>query len=115
MARQASPEWAKRPESARMPARAVEAIARRRRQLLIHSYLYYAMDSPIVSDDQWDHWAKQLVKLQAKYGWRIGFYDSVFKDWDASTGYHLPRRDQDVARVARRVHDAFREREHLLS
>ena len=71
-------------------------IIRRRKQLLIHSYLYYRMDSPIVSDEQWQYWADELVKLQASVPGPVGFYDEAFSDWDASTGYHLPQ-DEYVA------------------
>ena len=41
-----------------------ELIQRRRLQLLIHSCLYYNMDTNIVSDKKWDEWARELVKLQ---------------------------------------------------
>jgi hypothetical protein len=64
-----------------------ELIKRRRSQMLIHSYLYYHLDEAIVSDDRWQEWANDL----AKWGWcEIGFYDEAFKDFDGSTGYHLP-------------------------
>lgn len=114
MSKRRTQEWLNKPRSTKIEPRIVEAIARRRRQILIHACMYYMLDSPIIDDSQWDHWAQQLVKLQRKFGWRIGFYDEAFQDFDASTGYHLPF-DADVVRVARRVHDEFRHREFLLS
>jgi hypothetical protein len=66
-----------------------ERIKQRRCQMLVHSYLYYGLDTPIVSDGQWQSWADDLVELQ-KTNLHIGFYDSEFKDWDGSTGCHLP-------------------------
>ena len=107
-------EWRNKPRSTKMDLRAVEAIARRRRQMLVHSFLYYRMDSPVISDAIWSKWAQQLHALQRKYGWRIGFYDDTFRDWDGSSGFHLPA-DSDVVRVARRIHDDMREREDLLA
>ena len=102
----ARPEWARIPraDALVMPPAAVEAIARRRRQMLVHSCLYYVLDSPLVSDDQWQHWANQLVRLQRKFGREIGFYDEAFQDWNASSGYYLPM-DPHVVRVARRLLD----------
>lgn len=88
-----------------MDRRALEAIARRRRQMLIHSYLYYGRDENIIDDPTWTQWAQQLARLQRKYGWRIGFYDRLFKDWNGSSGYHLPTNagvDHNVVRVAER-------------
>jgi len=58
--------------------------------MLIHSYLYYVLDSPIVSDDSWQFWADDLTELQHDNPAPIGFYDKVFEDWDGSTGMHLP-------------------------
>lgn len=107
-------EWANKPRSKTIEPRVVEAIARRRRQMLIHSFLYYRLDTPIIDDATWTKWAQQLYALQRKYGWRINFYDEVFADWNGSSGFHLPA-DHDVVRVARRVHDEAREREDLLS
>lgn len=104
--RQVETEWAKKPHSTKMPAKAVEAIARRRRQMLVHSCIYYALDDSVIDDSTWTHWAQQLVRLQEKFGHRIGFYDSQFEDWDGSTGHHL-KFDPDVMRVARRLLDSF--------
>lgn len=75
-----------------------EKIKQRRAQMLIHSCLYYDMDTNIVSDDQWQHWADELEKLQKENPGliEIGFYDKYFRDWDGATGSHLPHRDKWV-------------------
>lgn len=65
-----------------------EKIRQRRCQMIVHSYIYYVMDSTLVSDHQWQAWANELTELQ-KQKKNIGFYDKVFKDWDGSTGMHL--------------------------
>lgn len=66
-----------------------EKIKQRRTQMLIHSYLYYVLDSPVVSDDKWQQWADELTELQ-KSKMYIGFFDVQFSDWSGSTGMHLP-------------------------
>jgi NAD-dependent DNA ligase len=33
-----------------------ELIKRRRSQLLIHSYIYYVLDSNLITDHQWQDW-----------------------------------------------------------
>lgn len=68
-------------------------IKRRRAQMLVHSYLYYAKDEPIISDDQWQAWANELTKLQNDNPklCKLGYYDKDFSDWDGSTGMHLPQ------------------------
>lgn len=79
-----------------------ELIQRRRLQLLVHSCLYYEMDINLVSDRQWDIWAKELVQLQEQYP-SISenvIYHNAFKDWDASTGAFLPLQDPWVVRKA---------------
>ena len=60
--------------------------------MLVHSYLYYHMDEPIVSDTCWQDWAEELTKLQKDYPkcCKIGFFDKEFADWDGTTGMHLP-------------------------
>ena len=73
-----------------------ERIKQRRTQMLVHSYLYYTLDSAIVDDLKWQQWANELVELQMVLAEMdghcdIGWYDEPFSDWDASTGYHLPQ------------------------
>jgi hypothetical protein len=78
-----------------------EAVKHRRSQMLIHSYLYYHLDDPIIPDDKWQEWAEDLTELH-KTCTMIGFYDKEFADWDGSTGMHLP------------VDDFVREKAHKL-
>lgn len=67
-----------------------EKIKQRRSQMLIHSCLYYQMDTTIVDDHTWQRWADELTELQKQCNVSVGFYDKEFKDWDGSTGCHLP-------------------------
>ena len=61
--------------------------------MVVHSYLYYVMDSPIISDDQWQAWADELAKLQTENPdcCKIKYYDREFSDWTGDTGMHLPK------------------------
>lgn len=78
-----------------------DKIRQRRTQILAHSYLYYVMDAPIILDITWDHWAEELVKIQATYPecCEIDWYDDVFKDWDGKSGANLPK-DYWIAKKA---------------
>lgn len=63
------------------------------------------MDYNIISDHQWDAWAKELLKLQTDYpeiSKNVIWYEA-FKDWDASTGAFLPLKDQWVVNTAKRL------------
>lgn len=80
-----------------------ERIQQRRLQLLVHSCLYYEMDTNIISDMKWDKWARELVSLQAQYpeiSEKVIWYEA-FKDWDASTGAFLPLKDPWVVQKAK--------------
>ena len=69
-----------------------ELIQRRRLQMLIHSKLYYDMNTNLITDRQFDEWGRELVQLQRdnpNIAKRICFAEA-FKDWDASTGAFLP-------------------------
>ena len=73
-------------------------IKRRRLQLLVNSCIYYNMDNNIISDAQWDKWAKELVALQSfnpEISKKVDWYDA-FKDWDGSSGAFLPLKDKWV-------------------
>lgn len=70
--------------------RTEELIKRRRNQMMFHSHLYYDLSHTILKDHEWDNWAKELMRLQHDYGWRICYYDGLFKDWSDATGHHLP-------------------------
>ena len=80
-----------------------ELIQQRRYQLLIHSCIYYHLNTNLISDKKWDEWAKELVELQNSYptiSEAVTLY-KYFKDWDASTGAFLPITEQWVVEVAR--------------
>ena len=79
-----------------------DLIQRRRLQLLVHSCIYYELDSNVIDDRTWDKWAKELVDLQHRYpelAKQVIWHDA-FKDWDASTGAFLPLKDEWVMRKA---------------
>jgi NAD-dependent DNA ligase len=72
------------------PANSVikELIERRRRQVIVHSVLYYTLDENIIDDHTFDRWCKELVTLQEEYPELASecVYADEFKGYDGSTG-----------------------------
>ena len=81
-----------------------EKIQQRRRQILVHSYIYYELNANIISDAQWSKWAVELAELQRKYpktSKRIQ-YAEQFQGWDGSTGAFLEY-DVHIMNIAERL------------
>ena len=70
-----------------------EKIQQRRLQILVHSYIYYELNSNVISDSTWDKWAMELVHLQKDYPDIAGsvIYANIFNGFDGSTGYDLAK------------------------
>lgn len=66
-----------------------EVIKRLRRNMIIHSTLYYYYDDPVISDDMWQSMADDLTEIQGMFPEPIGYYDELFADWNGSTGMHV--------------------------
>lgn len=80
-------------------------IQRRRYQILVHSFLYYELDISLISDQQWQAWAEELVKLQkenAEISEKV-IFSGAFRSFDASTGFDLPYRDEQIVNIAYRL------------
>lgn len=87
-----------------------ETLKRWRTQMLLHSYLYYWLDDPIWTDDQWQAVANKLAALQASLeDTRIGYYDEAFTEWSGATGCHLPKDGEIPAKALAiyRLHKQF--------
>lgn len=82
-----------------------ELINRRRRQILVHSVIYYELNDNLVSDRTWSQWAVELEKLQKAYPDIAARcpYAEAFSNFDPSTGYNLPLDDLWALGVARRL------------
>ena len=81
-----------------------ELILRRRMQMMVHSYLYYDLDTNLISDREFDTWGRELMQLQTDYPGIASQveYAEAFTDWDATTGFHLPRNEQ-IRRIGQRL------------
>lgn len=69
----------------------VSLITRRRRQIIVHSIIYYRLNDSIISDSTFDKWARELVELQEKYPKEASeaMYAKEFIGFDGSTGFYL--------------------------
>lgn len=67
-------------------------IKRRRRQILVHSCLYYKMNTNIITDEEFDKWCAELRDLHSKYPQYMdcGVFDAEFKKWGGFSGFDLP-------------------------
>lgn len=84
-----------------------ELITRRRRQLLVHSVIYYKMNASEISDATWTKWAIELEHLQRAYPEiaKECQYADAFDGFDHSTGYDLPLNDPWAVRKAKQLLD----------
>ena len=82
-----------------------EKIQQRRLQILVHSCIYYQLNTNLISDKQWDTWARELVELQKEYPTIASqvIWNDAFKDFDASTGFNLPITDSWVMSKAQQL------------
>ncbi len=70
----------------------MEEIKRLRLCVLVHSIIYYRLNTNIVSDYQYDKFAKKLKALQDKYpelSKAVPDYNKEFEGWDGCSGYNL--------------------------
>lgn len=71
-------------------------IKRLRLCVLIHSIIYYRLNTSIISDFQYDKFAKKLKALQDKYprlSMGVREYRKDFEGWDGCSGFKLPLGD----------------------
>lgn len=82
-----------------------ELINRRRRQILVHSVIYYQMNDNLIADSTWSRWAVELDRLQKQYPEIAAKvpYAEAFKDFDPSSGFNLPLDDPWAVNVARHL------------
>lgn len=83
-------------------------INQRRRQVLIHSTLYYRLDKTIVEDRQFDRWAYELVELQREHpevSEAVTYHLNAFRTFDGTTGFDLPIEDPEALRMATLIYE----------
>lgn len=87
-----------------------ELITRRRRQILVHSVIYYRMNENVISDHTFDTWSRELADLQQKYPDIAAQCErhEDFKDFDGSTGAFLPIHEPDAINSAHRLLNAVK-------
>ncbi|MDK7480953.1 hypothetical protein OWP19_23590 [Bacillus cereus] len=80
----------------------VELITRRRRQLLVHSFIYYQMNQSIIADYTFDLWSKELVELQQRHPEEANqaVYAKEFVEFDGASGFDLPYHYPEVQNAA---------------
>ena len=76
------------------------------RAILVHSYIYYELDSSVVSDKEYDSICKQYLEMVEGYDKEYlavnSEYGYVFFDFDGSTGFYLYERliDHDKEKIS---------------
>lgn len=77
-------------------------IQQRRYQILVHSLIYYELDINLVSDSQWSRWAVELAELQRAHPEVANtvIFADAFKNFDGSTGFDLPYKDEQILNIA---------------
>jgi hypothetical protein len=83
-----------------------ERIHHLRRLVLLHSILYYRFDNPIISDGQFDSWARELAKKQKdnpEASERVHYHKEAFRDFEGETGFHLPLEDERTLARATKI------------
>jgi NAD-dependent DNA ligase len=79
-------------------------IRRRRRQILVHSCMYYRLNESIVPDPVYDGWARELAMLHEKYPELASTveYADIFQGFTGETvsGFDLPVHLPEIIGIA---------------
>lgn len=80
----------------------LEIINRRELQMIVHSCIYYRMGTSLWSDTEFDTKAKELVQLIKDHPqlFEQSKWVDSFRDWDATTGFHLPIEDPAITSLS---------------
>ena len=66
-----------------------------RKWVALHSFAYYSLGTPVVSDEAWDRKAQKLARVQHTHGYDAGSWQNkAFEAFTGDTGYHLPFTDE---------------------
>lgn len=82
---------------------------RRRKQILVHSCLYYQFNTNLIEDWQYDKIARRLAELQIAHpeiSNNLGYHDKEFKGFGEDhcySGFNLPRSSPEVVAAAERL------------
>jgi hypothetical protein len=75
-----------------------------RRNVMVHSVLYYRHDRPIKTDHEYDRLGKRLIEMQEKYpeeSERVPYLLETFRNFTGTTsGFDLPLDDPYAQRTA---------------
>lgn len=79
-------------------------INQRRRQLLVHSFIYYRLNTNVIDDHKYDRFAMELIDLQEKYPSiaKKCIYHEAFNGFTMGDSFALPCGDPDVQNWAYR-------------
>lgn len=68
-----------------------QRISTLQRFILVHSIIYYVLDSSVITDKQFDYASRLLVKMQRenRKEFQKSDYRYVFCDFDGTTGFDL--------------------------
>lgn len=69
-----------------------ELLQRRRRQILVHSYIYFRFQEAIISNETFDRWAAELIGMQ-------GLYPDISKEVELYDEFRDFRSVRDAARL----------------
>ena len=69
----------------------IAVISRLRRNVIVHSIIYYQYNRNLISDSAYDKMCQRLAKLQIKYPKTSAkcCYPKAFRDYDPSTGFNF--------------------------
>lgn len=63
--------------------------------MLVHSYIYYKMNTNLIEDHTFDKWCRELVQLHIKYPTesKSCMFQKAFQGWSGFSGYDLFSKD----------------------
>lgn len=80
----------------------IDKINMLQRWILVHSYIYYELNSSVVSDHMYDNNCNLLVQMKKDYpkAFKKSRYFPAFSQFDGSTGFDLisklPKKEKDI-------------------